>query len=516
MNTQSSLADVLEQSMQQHAAKPAFSCAGKTLTFAEVDALSRNLAAWLQAQPQLHAGDRIAIQLPNLLQYPVAAYAALRAGFTIVNINPQYTPAEMRHQFKDSGAKALIILQDLLPKYEQIKDDCDISIVLTTNVVDLMATDVESTPLLAAINSGEKLPLQPRPQAQVDDLCVLQYTGGTTGVSKGAMLSNQNLLSNSEQTYERLFGHLTKQDEIFISPLPLYHIYAFTLNLVLFASQGQLSVLIPNPRDLDAFVNAIKPHKFTGFSGINTLFVALCNHPEFKKLDFSSLRLTISGGSTLTSSAAFQWQQLTGCTISEGYGLSETSPVVCLNQPGHELLGSIGHPVKNTDVRLIDINGDDVKPGEAGELIVKGPQVMLGYWQRPEATADTMTKDGYFKTGDIAERLGGGEFKIVDRLKDMICVSGFNVYPNEVEEVLSSHPNIIEAAVVGKPCDHSGEKVCAYITVNAELSDEDVIAHCRQHLTGYKIPKVIRVIEELPKSTVGKILRRSLRQHSEE
>lgn len=515
MNTPSSLADVLEQSMQQHAAKPAFSCAGKTLCFAEVDVLSRNLAAWLQAQPQLQAGDRIAIQLPNLLQYPVAAYAALRAGLAIVNVNPLYTPAEMRHQFKDSGAKALIILQDLLPKYEQVKDDCDISIVLTTNIADLIAADVESTPLLAAINAGEQLPLLPRAQAQADDLCLLQYTGGTTGVSKGAMLSNQNLLCNSEQTYERLFAHVTQQDEIFICPLPLYHIYAFTLNLVMFPSKGQLSVLIPNPRDLDSFVNAIKPYKFTGFSGINTLFVALCNHPEFKKLDFSSLRLTISGGSTLTSSAASQWQALTGCTISEGYGLSETSPVVCLNQPGNELLGSIGHPVKNTDVRLIDVNGDDVKSGEAGELIVKGPQVMLGYWQRPEATANTMTKDGYFKTGDIAEQLCSGEFKIVDRLKDMICVSGFNVYPNEVEEVLSSHPNIIEAAVVGKPCEHSGEKVCAYITVNADLSDEDVIAHCRQHLTGYKIPKVIRIIEELPKSTVGKILRKDLRQHQE-
>ena len=512
MNTQSSLADVLEQSMQQHAAKPAFSCAGKTLTFAEVDALSRNLAAWLQAQPELQAGDRIAIQLPNLLQYPVAAYAALRAGLVIVNINPLYTPAEMRHQFKDSGTKALIILQDLLPKYEQVKDDCDISIVLTTNIADLIAADVESTPLLAAINAGEQLPLLPRTQAQTDDLCLLQYTGGTTGVSKGAMLSNQNLLSNSEQTYERLFAHVTQQDEIFICPLPLYHIYAFTLNLVMFPSKGQLSVLIPNPRDLDAFVNAIKPHKFTGFAGINTLFVALCNHPEFKQLDFSSLRLTISGGSTLTSSAASQWQELTGCTISEGYGLSETSPVVSLNQPGNELLGSIGHPVKNTHVRLIDVDGNDVAKGEAGELIVKGPQVMLGYWQRPEATADTMTKDGYFKTGDIAIQLESGEFKIVDRLKDMICVSGFNVYPNEVEDVLTQHPNIIEAAVVGKPCEHSGEKVCAYITVDAELSDEQVIAHCRQHLTAYKIPKLIRILEELPKSTVGKILRRDLRQ----
>lgn len=421
----------------------------------------------------------------------------------------------MRHQFKDSGAKALIILQDLLPKYEQIKNDCDIAIVLTTNIADLMVADAPATNFLNALNAGADLPLQARAKSEADDLCLLQYTGGTTGVSKGAMLSHKNLLSNAEQTFDRLFGHLPAQQETFICPLPLYHIYAFLVNLVLFSSKGFLNVLIPNPRDLDAFVAAIKPHKFTGFSGINTLFVALCNHPDFKTLDFSELRITISGGSTLTSTAASQWQTVTGCTISEGYGLSETSPVVCLNKPSSELLGSIGHPVKDTHVRLIDVNGDDVAQGESGELVAKGPQVMLGYWQRPEATADTMTNGGYFKTGDIAIQLDTGEFKIVDRLKDMICVSGFNVYPNEVEDVLTQHPNIVEAAVVGQPCDHSGEKVCAYITVNADISDDDVIAHCRERLTGYKIPKLISVLDELPKSTVGKILRRDLRQQNE-
>lgn len=512
MNTHLNLADVLEQSLQTHALKPAFSCAGKTLTYAEIDTLSRSLAAWLQAQPEINPGDRIAIQLPNILQYPIAAYAALRAGLIIVNTNPLYTPVEMRHQFKDSGAKALIILQDLIPKYEKIKADCDIEIVLATNITDLMTDSPEATTFLNAINAGESLSLQSRAPTQEDELCLLQYTGGTTGVSKGAMLSNSNLLSNAEQTYERLFGHLDEQEETLVCPLPLYHIYAFTLNLVMFPMKGHLSVLIPNPRDLDAFVNAITPYKFTGFAGINTLFVALCNHPAFKELDFSSLRVTISGGSTLTTSAASQWQAVTQCTISEGYGLSETSPVVSLNKPGSERLGSIGHPLHNTEVRLIDADGNDVEQGEAGELIVRGPQVMLGYWQRPEATADTMTTDGYFKTGDIAIKLDSGEYKIVDRLKDMICVSGFNVYPNEVEDVLTQHPNIIEAAVVGKPCEHSGEKVCAYITVDAELSDEQVIAHCRQHLTAYKIPKLIRILEELPKSTVGKILRRDLRQ----
>ena len=511
-----SLADLIEQSLVKYADKPAYSCLGQTLSFAEIEEKSRALAAWLQQQPQLQAGDRVAIQLPNLTQYPIAAYAVLRAGFVIVNTNPLYTPAEMQHQFKDSGAKAIVILSDLLPKLAAIQSETDISCVIATGATDLLTgkttlEDEKAHGLMDVLELGKTFSLAPRANENRDAICVLQYTGGTTGVSKGAMLNNDNLIGNAEQTMERLVDCCRESQEIFVCPLPLYHIYAFTVNMVTFTCTGNLNVLIPNPRDIDAMIGAIKPFKFTGISGINTLFVGLCQHPDFKQLDFSQLHLTVSGGTALTSAAKDVWESVTGCSISEGYGLSETSPVVCLNEPGKEVFGSVGKPLIGTSVKLLNEQGEAVADGEEGEISVKGQQVMTGYWQRPDETAKVFTADGYFKTGDVGIRLSGGEIKIVDRLKDMIIVSGFNVYPNEIEDVLTRHASIVEAAVIGEPDDKTGEKVSAYITLSAELSDCDVIAHCQEYLTAYKVPKKIAVLDELPKSTVGKILRRELR-----
>ncbi len=509
------LGDFLEHRLSLYADLPAYSCMGQTLTFNDIDNKSRDLASWLQQVSGLQAGDRIIIQLPNIIQYPVAAYAALRAGLVLVNTNPMYTPQEMLHQFNDSGAKAIFTLKDLLPKLNTIKANTCLEKVLVCDPTDFITQD--TTPvdncinLNQAITDGAALTLQPRPNSQLDDTCVLQYTGGTTGVSKGAELTHRNILSNAAQNLDRLGDKCSQGNEIFICPLPLYHIYAFCINMMVFFSRGNLNVLIPNPRDMDAFIGAIKPFKFTGFSGINTLFVGLCATDNFKQLDFSALKLTISGGSALTSDAVRVWDETTGCSISEGYGLSETAPVLCLNEPGNEQVGTVGTAVLATDIQIWDAKDQRVAQGEEGQIVAKGPQVMKGYWNMPQETQKVMS-NGFFKTGDIGKILDSGAIKIVDRLKDMIIVSGFNVYPNEVEEVLTRHPDITEAAVVGQPDDRSGESVCAYIAVNKPLSTEDIIVHCREELTAYKVPKEIFILDELPKSTVGKILRRELRK----
>ncbi|GLX86128.1 long-chain-fatty-acid--CoA ligase [Thalassotalea loyana] len=508
-----SLADFIEATLAKFAEKPAFSCLGQTLSFAEIEQKSRALACFLQEHPAINAGDRIAIQLPNLIQYPIAAYGALRAGLVLVNTNPLYTPREMQHQFKDSGAKVLVILEDLLPKFDAIKSETEVELVITTKAPDLLMPDAKDAPqgctsLNAILTDYHSQTLLKRPTVSGDDNCVLQYTGGTTGVSKGACLSHHNVIANAVQVFERLDDKCIEGEETFVCPLPLYHIYAFTVNMVMFFSRGSLNVLIPNPRDLDAFVNQIKPFQFTGFSGINTLFVGLCHHPAFKTLDFSKLKLTISGGTALTSSAVDIWKQVTSCSITEGYGLSETSPVLCFNTPDHEVLGSVGKPLVGTEIELWN---DKDEVAEEGQIVARGPQVMSGYWNMPDETAKVM-KDGFFKTGDVGIRLDSGEIKIVDRLKDMIIVSGFNVYPNEVEDVLTKHNSILEAAVIGEPDDKTGEKVAAYITIEASVTAEEVIEHCRAHLTAYKVPKKVVVLDELPKSTVGKILRRELRK----
>lgn len=513
-----SLADLIEERLTKYADQPAFNCLGQTLSFAEIDQKSHALAVWLQQHSGLKQGDRIVIQLPNLIQYPIAAYAALRAGLVLVNTNPLYTTREMQHQFKDSGAKAIIILADLYPKLAEIQSQTDIQQVIVTQVGDLISTgDVPAAPagthqLLDILNVESNASLTQRQNQALDDVCVLQYTGGTTGVSKGAMLTNDSIINNALQTAPRLGIDPEVGNEIFVCPLPLYHIYAFTVNMVMLACSGNMNILIPNPRDMNAFIDAIKPFKFTGFAGLNTLFIGLCSQPDFHKLDFSALKVTISGGTALTSSAADVWMKVTGCTISEGYGLSETSPVVCMNEPGKEVMGTVGLPLPDTIIKFINPEGEEVADGEEGELLVSGPQVMKGYWQRADETAKSITPDGFFKTGDIGLALPTGHIKIVDRLKDMIIVSGFNVYPNEVEQVITQHPHVAEAAVIGEPCEHSGEKVCAYITVQNDISETELITHCREFLTAYKVPKKVVIVDELPKSTVGKILRRELRK----
>jgi len=513
------IADLIQQTCEKFADKPAYTCLGKTLTFKEIDRLSGAFASYLQNHTDLKPGDKIAIQLPSITQFPIAAYGATRAGLVLVNTNPLYTPREMLHQFNNSEATALVILSDLLPVAEKVLPDTNIKTVITTHAADLLSPQEQGSvhlntiSLLDAIALGENSTYQPV-TCDLDDLAVLQYTGGTTGLSKGAMLSHSNVLSNTFQTKGRLACLINEGEEILVSPLPLYHIYAFNITLLLYFSTGAHSVLIPNPRDMVGFINSIKTIKFTAISGLNTLFVGLCSLPEFRELDFSQLRITTSGGTALTSSTAKLWKEVTGCDICEGYGLSETAPVVTFNLPGQTLIGSIGSAVPGTEIKLLDESDKEVVPGEAGELAVRGPQVMQGYWRSDNATAEVMTTDGYFKTGDIAERLDNGYYKIVDRKKDMIIVSGFNVYPNEVEEILSNHAGIQEAAVIGVPLEKTGEAVKAFIVKsqqNQDLAEEDVISHCKTFLTAYKVPKQIVFIDELPKTAVGKILRRELR-----
>jgi len=509
-----SLADFIENRLKTYAHLPAYSCMGQTLTFAQIDKKSEALACWLQQISGLQAGDRIVIQLPNITQYPVAAYAALRAGLILVNTNPLYTPQEMAHQFKDSGAKAIITLVDLLPKLYAIQAQTCIEKVIVCNPTDFLSngtTPVEDCiNLNQAIQDGLTLTLQPRQNNRLDDTCVLQYTGGTTGVSKGAELTHANILSNAAQTSERRQNNTVQGEEIIICPLPLYHIYAFTVNMISFFSSGALNVLITNPADLDSFVASIKPYKFTGFAGINTLFVGLCTNKEFRQLDFSNLKFTFSGGTALTSDAVNVWRDVTGGTISEGYGLSETSSVLCVNKPGYEKLGTVGTPLTGTEIQIWNTQNQPVAPGEEGEIVAKGPQIMKGYWGRPLDTQASIV-NGFFKTGDVGKVVDNGFIKIVDRLKDMIIVSGFNVYPNEVEDVLTRHPNILEAAVISQQDDKTGESVCAYIVVNQDVNTDNIISHCREYLTRYKVPKKVIIMDSLPKSSVGKILRKGLR-----
>jgi long-chain acyl-CoA synthetase len=510
----SSLADYIEEMFTKYNSKPAYNALGQTMSFAEMEMLSAQFGAWLLTKGNLVAGDRIAIQLPNLLQNPIAVYGALRAGLVIVNTNPLYTPTEMAHQFSDSGAKALVILEDLVPKYEEIKSQTHIQSVIVTSANQLLSQQKSTSGypcFIQVFKEANDLLLPVRPPISLDDSCILQYTGGTTGVSKGAELTHRNVLANSIQILERLGKGFKDGDEIIVCPLPLYHIYAFTVCMMTLFAKGAMCVLIPNPRDINAFVEQIKPIKFSAFAGLNTLFMGLCAHPEFPLLDFSKLTLTMSGGTALTSSAAELWKKTTGCTITEGYGLSETAPVLAFNQPGNEKIGTVGPPVSHTDIQMLDENDKTVADGEAGQIAAKGPQVMKGYWQSPDETAKVMTANGYFKTGDVGIRLPDGSIKIVDRLKDMIIVSGFNVYPNEIEDALTKHPDVLEAAVIGKPDDKTGERVCAYVTCKGDLDKENVLNHCRVLLTAYKIPKELHVIDELPKSTVGKVLRRELR-----
>ncbi|NIE74293.1 long-chain fatty acid--CoA ligase [Pantoea sp. Ap-967] len=524
---------VLKQSCQRFANKPAFSNLGKTITYGELYALSGAFAAWLQQHTDLKPGDRIAVQLPNVLQYPVAVFGALRAGLIVVNTNPLYTTREMEHQFNDSGAKALVCLANMAHLAEKVVPKTQVKHVIVTEVADLLPPlkrllinsvikyvkkMVPAYDLPGAVRFNDALALgkgQPVTEAnpQANDVAVLQYTGGTTGVAKGAMLTHRNLVANMLQCRALMGSNLQEGCEILITPLPLYHIYAFTFHCMAMMLIGNHNVLISNPRDLPAMVKELGKWKFSGFVGLNTLFVALCNNEAFRALDFSALKITLSGGMALQLSVAERWKTVTGCAICEGYGMTETSPVAAVNPAEANQVGTIGIPVPSTLCKVIDDAGNELPLGEVGELCVKGPQVMKGYWQREDATAEILDSEGWLKTGDIALIQADGYMRIVDRKKDMILVSGFNVYPNELEDVLAALPGVLQCAAIGVPDEKSGEVIKVFIVVKPgmTLTKEQVMEHMRANVTGYKVPKFIEFRDALPTTNVGKILRRELR-----
>ncbi|NIX91454.1 long-chain fatty acid--CoA ligase [Pseudomonas fulva] len=524
---------VLKQSCQRFADKPAFSNLGKTLTYGELYTLSGAFAAWLQQHTDLKPGDRIAVQLPNVLQYPVAVFGAMRAGLIVVNTNPLYTAREMEHQFKDSGAKALVCLANMAHLAEKVVPKTQVKHVIVTEVADLLPAlkrllinsvikyvkkMVPAYHLPSAVRFNDALALgkgQPVTEAnpQANDVAVLQYTGGTTGVAKGAMLTHRNLVANMLQCRALMGSNLQEGCEILITPLPLYHIYAFTFHCMAMMLIGNHNVLISNPRDLSAMVKELGKWKFTGFVGLNTLFVALCNSDAFRALDFSALKITLSGGMALQLSVAERWRAVTGCAICEGYGMTETSPVAAVNPAQANQVGTIGIPVPSTLCKIVDDAGNELPLGEVGELCVKGPQVMKGYWQREEATAEILDSEGWLKTGDIALIQPDGYMRIVDRKKDMILVSGFNVYPNELEDVLAAVPGVSQCAAIGIPDEKSGELIKVYVVVKPGMTvtKEQVMEHMRANLTGYKVPRQVEFRDTLPTTNVGKILRRELR-----
>ncbi|MDL0429669.1 AMP-binding protein [Marinobacter sp. TBZ242] len=530
-----SMVDVFDQAVKKYADRPAFSAVGATLSYRDLDTQSRNFAAWLQNKTDLKPGDRIAVQMPNVSQYPVVVFGAMRAGLIVVNTNPLYTTREMEHQFNDSGAKALVVLANMAYNAEKVLPHTGIEHVIVTEIAD-MHSPLKRTLMNAAVKHLKKMvPAYNLPQAhklpavlsagskekftpvqcKKDDIAVLQYTGGTTGVAKGAMLTHGNLVANLLQVRPMMEDTVEEGKEVVIAPLPLYHIYSFTLNCGIMLEAGAHNVLIPNPRDIPGFVKELKNHRFTAFLGLNTLFVALCNNEEFQDLDFSGLKLTSSGGMALTSDTAKMWQRVTGCEIAEGYGMTETSPVVTFNPNSAIQLGTIGLPIPGTEVKTIDDDGNETPIGEPGELCVKGPQVMRGYWQRPEDTQKSFTPDGFLQTGDIALIQEDGYIRIVDRKKDMIIVSGFNVFPNEIEDVVSGHPKVVECAAVGVPDAKSGEAVKVYLVPTAEgVTENELKEFCRERLTAYKVPKSFEFRDELPKTNVGKILRRELRDEA--
>ncbi len=524
---------VLKQSCERFADKPAFSNLGKTLTYGELYKLSGDFAAYLQQNTDLQPGDRIAVQLPNLIQYPIVVFGAMRAGLVVVNTNPLYTAREMEHQFNDAGAKALVCLANMAHLAEEVLPKTGIKHVVITEVADMLPP-LKRMLVNAVVKHVKKMvPAYSLPKAvklndalalgrgkavreaspKSEDVAVLQYTGGTTGVAKGAMLTHRNIVANMLQCKALMGSNLNDGSEVLIAPLPLYHIYAFTFHCMAMMLSGNHNILISNPRDLPAMIKDLGKYRFSGFVGLNTLFVALCNSEDFRKLDFSALKVTLSGGMALQLATAERWKQVTGCPICEGYGLTETSPVASVNPIEHIQLGSIGIPVPSTQFKVINDDGQDLAQGEIGELCIKGPQVMKGYWQRPEATDEVIDAQGWFKTGDIGVIQEDGYIRIVDRKKDMILVSGFNVYPNELEDVLASLPGVLQCAAIGVPDEKSGEAIKLFVVVKPgeSLTKEQVMQHMHDNLTGYKRPKAVEFRDSLPTTNVGKILRRELR-----
>ncbi len=506
---------------------------GKEFTYGEIDSLSQKFASYLQNELKLSKGDRVALMMPNILQYPIALFGVLRAGMVAVNVNPLYTERELEHQLKDSGAETIIIFNNSCHILEKIYPNTPIKNIITTGIGDLlgfpkslivnfviknikkMVPDwnlpghIKFNDILA---KGDESKFRPT-EVSLSDTAFLQYTGGTTGVAKGAILSHGNIVANMLQARAWIKSSIEEGQETIITPLPLYHIFSLTANCFIFSSIGARNVLITNPRDIPGFVKELSKWDFSAITGVNTLFNALLNNEEFKQLDFSTLKLTLGGGMAVQKAVAQKWFQTTGKPLIEAYGLTETSPAACINPlDSKEFNGKIGLPICSTIVKILDDDENELPVGEAGELAIKGPQVMSGYWNRDLETKKVMTKDGFFKTGDIGTMDENGYFEIVDRKKDMILVSGFNVYPNEVEDAIAEHEGVLEAAAIGVPDEKSGEIVKLFVVKkDPNLTQEDIIAYCRSVLTGYKVPKIVEFREELPKSNVGKILRKDLR-----
>lgn len=532
----SSIVHVFEISCRRFAANTAFSNMGIELTYLDLQERSQAFASFLQNDLGLQKGDRIAIQMPNLLQYPIALLGALKAGLIVVNTNPLYTEREMQFQFKDSGCKAIVILANFASHLEKIINETDIKHVIVTEVGDqlgfakglLVNTVLRHVKKMVppfhlpnaikfndALARGQKNKLKKIP-LNLEDTAFLQYTGGTTGVSKGAILTHRNIVANMEQISLWMLPLLKEGQEVVIAALPLYHIFCLTVNGLAITKIGGHNILITNPKDIPGFIKTLRQTKFTVATGVNTLFNALMNHPDFAKISFKDLKVSVAGGMALQSAVAQKWSERTKSIIVEGYGLTEASPVVCCNPiDGTDKVGTIGLPLPSTDVQIRNDDEKEVASGESGELCVKGPQVMKGYWNRPDETSKVMTHDGWLKTGDVAIVDSQGFFKIVDRKKDMILVSGFNVYPNEVEDVIARHPGVLEVAAIGIPDTHSGESVKIFVVKkDLSLTEDDLMQHARQYLTGYKVPKSVEFRTELPKTNVGKILRRALRDSS--
>ncbi len=528
-----SLGDVLEKSVKRFGPLPAFANMGHTITYAELDRLSRQFGAYLQAKLKLEPGARIAVMMPNLLQYPVALFGALRSGYTIVNCNPLYTPRELEHQLKDSGAEVAVILENSAHVLAQIIGNTDVKHVIVTQAGDILpffrrhavnfivkhiwhmvpAWSIPgAVPFRAALSEGSGLTWRPA-ECSHDDLAFLQYTGGTTGVPKGAMLSHGNILANLAQGHAWLKKILAEGGETVITALPLYHIFALTATLIFF-EMGATSVLITDPRNIKGLVKELNHNPFTVIIGVNTLFGALLRNPDFASLSFSSLKLAFAGGMAVHHSVAVKWRELTGRPIVEAYGLTEASPAVASNPLDiEEFSGSIGLPIPSTEIAIRDDGGNDLPVGEVGELCVRGPQVMRGYWQRPKETANVMTADGFLRTGDMGKLDGRGYIYLTDRKKDLILVSGFKVWPNEIEDVVAMHPGVLEAGAVGVPDPRSGEAVKIVVVKKDDaLTADALIAHCRKNLTGYKVPRHVEFRAALPRSNIGKILRRALRE----
>ena len=529
-----SINQIFEASFKKFATRPAFTCMGTTLSYQDLDHLSADFAAYLQNELGLKPGDKAAIMSPNVLQYPICLYGMLRAGLTVVNINPLYTARELKHQLIDSEAVAIVIVENFAHTLQEVLAETQVKHVITTGIGDLLKfpksllvnfvlkrvkkmvpawSIPQSVPLRQALAKGSNKPHK-TPEIKPDDIAFLQYTGGTTGVSKGAVLVHRNIVANILQAREWMKSKIREGQEVIVTPLPLYHIFSLTANCFIYGSIGAENVLITNPRDLPGFVKELSKIRFTTLTGDNTLFNGLLNNPDFAKLDFSNFRLTLGGAMAVQRPIAERWKQVTGVVLLEAYGLTETSPAACINPLDlQDYNGSIGLPISSTEVSIRDEEGQECPLDEPGEIWIRGPQVMQGYWKNPAESANVLTGDGWFKSGDIGKMDDKGYIRIVDRKKDMILVSGFNVYPNELEEVVACHPKVLEAAAVGVPDEKTGEAIKLFVVrKDPSLTTEELTEHCRKELTAYKVPKQIEFRDSLPKTPVGKILRRALRE----